>query len=237
MKGLKKTIFTLNINNYCPEITAITYPLLRYWAAKIGADFHIIKDRKFPNWPVTYEKLQIYQLGREMGNDWNIYVDSDAIIHPETLDWTQYMKKDTVAHNGRDFANIRWRYNDYMRRDGRDWGSCNWFTIASDWCLDIWRPLDVPFEEAVENIFPTADERNGTTTRDHLIDDYTLSNNIARFGIKAITIQQLQKDLQFENSAFHYHLYNISEKEKIDRLTELVDVTWKIPRYVREYGK
>ena len=249
MKGIKKTLFTLNIGNYAPEITAITYPLLKYWANKIGADFHTITERKFPDWPVTYEKLQIYELAQQMGNDWNIYVDSDAVIHPETLDWTLYLPKDTVSHNGRDFANIRWRYNDYMRRDGRHWGSCNWFTIASDWCVDLWRPLDIPFDEAVENIFPTRQERNAVTERDHLIDDYSLSNNIARFGLKAKTIMDVQKDLGFADSSFHYHLYNITEKEKlegyldvvsgkqIDGIIKLVNEVWTIPEYVKNYGK
>jgi len=249
MKGIKKTLFTLNIDNYAPDITAITYPILKYYANKIGADFHIIKERKFPDWPVTYEKLQIYELAQQMGNDWNIYIDSDAVIHPETMDWTLFLQKDTIAHNGRDFANIRWRYNNYFRRDGRHWGSCNWFTIASDWCVDIWHPLEVSFAEAVENIFPTRLERNAVTTRDHLIDDYALSCNVARFGLKAKTLGEIQKDLGFADSAFHYHLYNITEEEKlngyidqttnnrVDGLLELVNNTWKIPEYVKNYGK
>jgi hypothetical protein len=251
MKGIKKTLFTLNIDNYCPEITKLTYPLLKFYANKIGADFHIITERKFPDWPVTYEKLQIYELGQQMGNDWNIYIDSDAVIHPDTLDWTVYINKDTMLHNGRDFANIRWRYNNYFRRDGRNWGSCNWFTIASDWCIDVWHPLDISFGEAVENIFPTAEEARGVTKRDHLIDDYALSYNIAKYGIKANTVLQLQKDLNFADSGFHFHLYNITEEQKINGweetlpdytvkknpgIKEVLERTWRIPEYVRNYG-
>lgn len=72
MRRDKKTVFTLNVDGYAPEITALTYPLIEAYAEKIGADFHIISERKFPEWPVTYEKLQIFELAREMGNDWNI---------------------------------------------------------------------------------------------------------------------------------------------------------------------
>ena len=67
-KPLKKTVFTLNIDGYAPEVTELTYPLMKHYAAKIGADFHIIKERKFPDWPPVYEKMQIYQLAQEMKN-------------------------------------------------------------------------------------------------------------------------------------------------------------------------
>ncbi len=60
MMAIRKTVFTLNIGNYAPEITALTYPLLHYYAERIGAEFRIIKARMFPGWPVQYEKLQIY---------------------------------------------------------------------------------------------------------------------------------------------------------------------------------
>jgi hypothetical protein len=231
---VKKTLFTLNVDGYAPEITELTYPLLRYYANKIGADFHVIDKREYPDWPVTYEKLQIYKLGREMGNDWNIYIDSDAVIHPETLDWTCFLDKNTIAHNGRDMANVRWRYNDYFLRDGRNWGSCNWFTIASDWCLDLWKPLATLPAVAVANIFPTVDELNTVITKDHLIDDYALSNNIARYGLKAKTLIDLQKHLGFENANFHWHVYTVNKDEKVKMIKQVLD-DWKIPGNIRNY--
>lgn len=229
----KKVLFTLNIGDYAPEITKITYPLLKHYAHKIGAEFFVINTRKFSDWPVTYEKLQIQEIAKGMNKDWFIYIDSDAVIHPDTIDWTAFLKKDTVAHNGRDFASIRWRYNNYFLRDGRNWGSCNWFTIASDWCLDLWTPLDIPLKEALDNIYPTAEEGRGTTTNDHLIDDYALSYNIARFGLKATTILELQKEIGFADSGFHYHLYNMPEEEKIDKIKDLVFEQWKLGKYIK----
>lgn len=250
MRKIKKTIFTLNIGNYAPEVTTYTYPLIRYYADKIGADFHIITERKYPDWPLTYEKMQIYDLGREMGNDWNMYIDSDALINPESLDWTMIMGKDTVLHHARDFANIRWRYNEYFLRDGRNWGVGNWFMLASDWCLDIWRPLDIPFEEAIKNIFPTIDERNNCVTNHHLIDDYTTSYNLARFGIKAKIMKDVTEGLQFEGG-FFYHLYNVTELEKlhggrvkvegkwkdVPGIIEVVKERWKVPEYIQNFGR
>jgi len=233
---MKKTVFTLNVNGYSPEITEMTFPLLKFWANKIGADFYIIKDRKFPNWPVTYEKLQIYELGQEMQNDWNIYVDADAVVHPEAFDWTMLVKKDTIAHNDVDMAFFRWRYNKYFLRDGRNWGAANWFTMASDWCIDVWKPLEMTPNEAFENIFPTLLELNGNVTRDHLIDDYALSYNIAKYGIKATTLVRLQEELKLpQKVGFYWHMYNISEADKITQMREIIGKL-NLPDSIRYYG-
>lgn len=47
----EKVLFTLNIDNYAPAITELTYPLLYSYADKIHADFHVIRQRRFPDWP------------------------------------------------------------------------------------------------------------------------------------------------------------------------------------------
>lgn len=250
---MKKTVFLLNIGNYAPEITALTYPLIRRWAKKIGAGIHIISERKFPGWDLDYEKLQIYDLGRDMGNDWNIYLDSDALIHPETPDWTEYLGRETVAHNGTDFASIRWQYDDYFRRDGRNIGSCNWNTIASSWCLDLWRPLDdLTPEQAYERIFPTVNEtcafefkldKEGQPERDgkgqyiqfpkavvkgeHLVSDYALSRNIARFGLKVTTLNEVSKKLAFDQSEWYWHDYTHTIEQKYRMMRDVL-VRWRL---------
>lgn len=141
-KQPKKTIFTVRVDNYAPEICELTYPLIKAWAHKIGAQFHVIRERKFPDWPPVYEKLQIYQIAQDMQNDWNIYLDSDALVHPDTFDITEHLSRDTVCHNGNDMAGCRWRYDRFFQRDGRHIGSCNWLAIASDLCIELWKPLD-----------------------------------------------------------------------------------------------
>ena len=138
-KPIKKTIFTLALNGWQPEITEISHPLIKNYAKKIGADFYLIKERKLDErFHPTYEKLQIYQLAQEMQNDWNIYIDSDAMIHPDFFDVTNHLSKDTVCHNGSDLMGNRYREDRFHHRDGRHISSCNWFTIASDWCIEIW---------------------------------------------------------------------------------------------------
>jgi hypothetical protein len=214
---MRKTLWTLNIGNYAPELCELTYPLLLGYARKIGADFQIINERRFPEMPVVYEKLQIFYLGA--ANDWNVYIDSDAIISPDMLDITERLNKDTVAHYSCDHASNRWKYDHYFRRDGRDIGSCNWFAAASDWCMDLWHPLeDLSLEQARRHILPIIKERKSGITRDHLIDDYVLSRNIAKYGLKVKTMLQIQTEDRDQGMyAFHRHTVSLAEKVKETR--------------------
>jgi Methyltransferase domain len=229
MSKLKKTIFVLNVDNYAPEVTELTYPLIKHYADKIGADFFEITERKYPQYPPVYEKMQIYELAQKMGNDWNIYIDSDTLIHPDFFDVTNFIKKDTVVHNGADMANNRWRYDKYFIRDGRNIGSCNWFTIASDWCLDLWHPLDIPYKEAVNNIFPIQMELNTIITREHLIDDYTLSRNIAKYGLKFKTVGQIMEEIKGGGN-YLWHIYTVRIEDKVKEMRKVL-ANWEISDY------
>lgn len=227
-KKLKKMIFVLNVDNYAPKVTEITYPLIKHYARKIGADFYEINRRKFPGWPPVYEKLQIYQLAQEMGNDWNIYIDSDALVHPDMYDITSHLAKDTVCHNGADMASFRWTYDRFFRRDGRNIGSCNWFAVASDWCIDLWKPLDdLTFEEALANIHPIVSELNTVVTAEHLIDDYTLSRNIAKHGLKFTTVIETSRRLGIGDGSFFWHEYTIGIDQKVVAMQQVLR-NWKL---------
>ncbi len=221
---MKKTLFTLNINDYSKEITNITYPFLEGYAKKIDAKFQIINTRKFPNFPVVYEKLQIYELGKD--NDWNIYIDSDAMIHPDTFDITELISKDTVLTAGVDFAPIRWKYDEYFRRDGRNIGAGNWFTVVSNWCIDLWKPLDdLTLNEAIDNIYPTIKERNFVGDKTHFIDDYVVSRNIAKYGLKFTTFRDLLE--KYNNPGeFLFHEYLYTTEEKIANLNKILEL-WR----------
>ncbi len=219
---MKKTLYTLNIGNYEPEITAITYPWMKKYAERIGAEFYEITERKFPDMPICYEKLQIKELAKERGDDWAIYFDGDALIHPETIDFTNFLKKDTVLHNAKDMANIRWDYDEYLRRDGRNIGSCNWFAIASDWCLDLWTPSELSLEEMLKNIHPTVMEQQAKITKEHLLDDYTVSRNIAKFGLKFKSAIEILEELGTPQAYFFEHRYLLTPAEKIKHLKGII---------------
>ena len=223
-----KTLYLLNIDDYTPEITALTYPHIEFYANKIGADIYVIDECKFSDWHTGYEKLQIYELSKQRNDDWSIYFDSDALIHPELPDLTALIPRDTVAHNGSDFASIRWKYDEYFLRDGRNIGSCNWLAVASSWCRDLWRPLDdLTFEQAVQNITVTVEERNTVITPEHLVDDYALSRNIARFGLKFTTLIELWAKVGLNSANFFHHQYTLSLDEKIANIKEVIS-SWGV---------
>lgn len=220
----KKCIFVLNIDNYAPEITALTYPSLKYYADRIGARFYEINVRYFPGFPVCYEKLQIYRLAQEMELDWIFYVDSDVLMHPDTPDFTAHLPRNSVGHVLADMASVRWNYDKFFKRDGRNIGSANWFTVCSDLCIDLFKPLDdLTLEEALANIHPTWREGNHGIDPAHLLDDYVLSRNIAKFGLKFITLVSLLTQLGMPQAYWH-HQYTWSDAEKLqmiqDRLKE-----------------
>lgn len=218
-KSLRKTVYTLNIGNYCPDLTRLTFPLMRRYAEKIGAEFHIITERKFPDWPVVYEKLQLYDLAQEHGNDWNIYIDADALVHPDMLDLTAFVPKDTVVHNGFDVVEHRFVPDRFFLRDGRHIGSGNWFAMASDWCVELWKPLDdLTMKEAVARIYPTAKEHcSGMVEASHLIDDFTLSRNISKYGLKATTVKELYKRMGYgPDIGYLWHRYMLPEEVKLE---------------------
>lgn len=218
----KKTIFTLNVDDYSPEITKLTYPYIQAYAKKIGADLFIIKERKFPKFAPVYEKLQIYELAQEMDNDWNIYIDSDAFVHPDMPDITTMIGKDTVMQYANDYSPVRFTPNRFTIRDGRWKGACNWFTVASNLCIDLWKPLeDMTMEQAIGNIHPTLREKNNSIKASHLIDDYTLTLNIAKYGLKYITLKE--RNLELGNSGeFLWHEYLRTEQGKIEGLKAVI---------------
>ena len=222
---MKKIIYTLNVGDYAPNILDITRPSLEAYARKIRAEIFEIKERKYPEFGVTYEKIQIYDLAREHGAEWIYYIDGDALIHNDFYDVTLMLNKDTVCHNGSDFAPMRWVYDEYFMRDGRNLGSGNWFTVASNWCLDLWHPLeDLSPEEAESRINPILLEKNGCTTSKHLIDDYVLSRNIARYGLKVKTVKEIRKDIGgYVDSRFLFHRYNIPIEQKVVELKRVWD--------------
>lgn len=144
-----------------------------------------------------------------------------------------YLPKDTVMQNGNDFSNIRHYYDSYFLRDGRNIGTCGWITIASDWCLDLWHPCeDLTPEEVVSRCYLTVNEANsGTMDAGHLSDDYIMSRNVARYGLKYMRLMDLQEKLFPQGAAFLWHSYTIPQDEKIQQLKETLDVWQLLPDY------
>lgn len=226
---MKKTLYTLNINNFMPELTEVTFKWMDIYAKKIGAKFEIITERKFPDMPPNYEKFQIYELNKKNGDDWSIFFDADAIIHPDCVDWTIFTGKDTVIGYDKDFANIRWRYDKYFERDGRNIGCGTWFMAVSDLTSDLWHPLeDMTYEEALSNVIPVVNERVDIGLKpEHLIDDYLTSRNVAKYGLKFETVNNIVAKYKLPEY-FLYHNYTMSKEEKTLFIKNLVDKDFKL---------
>ncbi len=193
---MKKTIYTLALRGYAPDLVAVTFQLMKAYAKKIEADFVVIEDRKYPDKYPTYEKFQIWDLMKERDDEWSFFFDADTMIHPDFPDVTAMLQMDTTcAGYSSDFTPMRFRPDAPFLRDGRYIGKGTWFIICSNLTRDAWQPIelsDITYEKAVENIFPTNDEIiKIKKTPESLIDDYVVSRNIARFGLKHTVLSEL----------------------------------------------
>lgn len=236
----KKVLYTLAVDNYEPDMCKITLPLLRKYADKICADFVILDKRKFPDFPPVMEKFQIWELanGKYKEYDWHIYFDADTLIHPNFWDMTAVMAKDTTASFGTDFVPVRFQPNRYFLRDGRFIGKGNWCAVVSNWCLDYWSPP--PRHQKWEHvntstldiyasyITPTNEERiSGVIDPHHLLDDYFVSLNIARYGLKHLLIPELANHFRTEVNSMLWHQYLIDSDQKLVTMQDIVD-KWRI---------
>lgn len=213
---MKKLLVTLDIN-YTKEITDITYPYMQSYSNKIDAEFKIITERKFKDQPVNIEKFQLYDLSKNY--DWTIFIDADALIHPNCPDVTEVYGKDTVIFNGYDLYPLRFKPNNYTRRDKRNIGACTWFNVFSDWTRHLWEPYENPINYT-NQIHLIHKEINFGYSQEHILDDYLVSRNIAKYGLKVKTVlhdmfASYPKD---GHPLFFIHEYCISQEEKIEYL-------------------
>lgn len=211
----KKNLFVLQIGNYFPELCKITIPNLKSYADRIGADFQLITDRKFPDFPVSYEKLQIFNLGKD--SDWNILVDADFLINPMFWDVTEIVPQDRVGvFLGYKADTVFTKLDKYFLRDGRNQGIVSNFVVTHHVCHDLWTPLDIPFRAAAQYV-----------PRSHIIDEYCISRNLARFGLK---LTGLVPRAESSNLVVHLDATTQNGDEKV--LVRSANSTlnhWKLP--------
>ena len=229
---MKKQVITLNVDHYYPEITSITLPFMERFAKKIGADFNVITERTFgPPMTCNYEKFQLRKLSK--GYDWTIYLDADVLIHNDTPDFTDFIGKETILFHAFDTSPIRFRTSNYNRRSGTLRGACTWCVMFSDWTAeDLWTPLrsTSEWEKTLVNIYPTTCELNSATPLpEHYIDDYILTQNVSRFGLKTDAIANNYSKWGIDFQCI-YHLYAVDLSTKIKHLQGLSDI-WIRQKY------
>ena len=200
---MKCNIYTLNINNYFPEMMEITIPLMKKYANKIGANFVEITKRKFPDWHIHYEKMQIYELG--MDCDWNIFFDGDILVNPNMYDIT---KLDITKILLKDGYRADIKFTDFIN-DGRNMGISSWFLASSKYCHKIWTPLNITPKNATKQIITSNENKRKGINSDFYQEELALSYNLVKYNIDFNGIP--------ENSLFHSYESNKKE-EKLNEI-------------------
>jgi hypothetical protein len=201
---MKKKVFTVCVDNYFPELVEITLPTFNSYASKIGAELVVITERKYVDWPPTYEKLQIWDLGRD--SDWNIFIDADTVISPAAPDFTNSLPMEIVGLFAGFEASTQFIMDQYFIRDGRDRGISGGLLVTSSWTHDLWTPLELPWQEAKNRLI-----------RKHCIDEYCTSRNLAKFGLKYVGLLPYFQDMARQ----FFHLGAMEQdKERILKLAK-----------------
>jgi hypothetical protein len=165
-----KKVFVLDVDDYRPDLTRYTFPTIQAYAKKIGAELCFIRERRFPAFPVSIEKLQVYWLGR--GSEWCLLIDADTMIHPDTPDFTKGDPGQVRFAMGTDVRKM-FPSHPYFLRCGHVQGVAGNFIVTSELTHDLWemKPYDL-------------DEMMIALERPFNIDEFVLSLNLAKYGLR-----------------------------------------------------
>lgn len=172
---MKKIIHCVYINDYFPELWELCLPSIKEYAYRTRSELNIISKRKFPEWHINYEKFQVYEDGKYA--DANFLIDADILIHSEFPDFSSGITfPHHIAFNDNYNASTKFNIQDniYFQRDGRDVGIASNAVISFKSTHDVWEPLSITPEEG----------RKITNIREGDIDEYGLSVNMAKYGLK-----------------------------------------------------
>jgi hypothetical protein len=168
----KRSMFVLATPDYYPELCEITFPYLKKYADKIKADLHRIEKRMFPDYPITYERMQIHELGAS--SERILCIDPDILIHPDMTDFTTWFPKDRVGNWF--FFDIRQHFHvaedSSFAQDGRYYGIVDCLVVSSELNHELWRPLPGPFSKYE----PLIKDKQLLER----ISEYAISENLAR---------------------------------------------------------
>lgn len=171
----KKCVHIIQKPLVSDALCAITVPLIKAYAERIGADVNIIGGtRAFPDYPPTYERMQIFAAGRHY--KWNICVDTDVLIGPFVIDVTGIVPRNAVGLIMNYSASLSFPVdNRFFGRDGRDLVPVEAFIVTSDWTHDLWEPLKGSSAANLAGVF-----------NEIQIAEYALALNLARYGLKCV---------------------------------------------------
>lgn len=168
---MTKAVFVVRVDNFLPELCALTIPTIKAYADKIGADYLEITERKWPAFPPTYEKIQVYDLGKNY--DQCLLIDADFLIHRDAPDFTAGISPGYVGFLFSYDADSFFALDEYFKADGRNIGIAANFVLTDRATHQLWEPLAESWEVARKKI-----------KREFIIDEYCLSRNLAKYKLK-----------------------------------------------------
>ncbi|OGY44216.1 MAG: hypothetical protein A3B89_03655 [Candidatus Buchananbacteria bacterium RIFCSPHIGHO2_02_FULL_40_13] len=168
---MTKAVFVVRVDNFLPKLCVLTIPTIKAYADKIKADYIEITERKFPDFPPTYEKMQIYELGKNY--DHCLLIDADFLIHPDAPDFTAGIFPGYVGFLDGFAADLYFELDKYFKADGRNVGLAANFVLTDQATHKLWEPLAEPWSVA-----------RTKTKREFIIDEYCLSRNLAKYKLK-----------------------------------------------------
>ena len=184
---MKKCVYTIAIDDWFPEMCSITLPLIKKYADRIGADFKIILESKFSDFPPNYEKMQIFEMGQDY--DWNIYIDADMIVDYKNMpDFTLQDPKYFYYEAQLISLDQCYLYHPYFIKDGRNFGISDCFIVTSKINHNLWKPFNMSFEEG----------KNYCKLGDRTVSEFNINLNIAEFGLQGLGVIGSDKN--------HFHL-------------------------------
>lgn len=168
---MKRAVWVVNIGNYLPDVSVLTLPTIRAYAARIKADFNLITKQAWPNAPVSYEKMQVHHLGQSYEH--NILVDLDIAISRDMPDVANIVPVNHVGVHMSYNAPAHFPCDQYFARDGRKISIALDFVATNEMMHDLWTPLERPPEEVAAKL-----------VRPFQVDEYCTARNMARFGLR-----------------------------------------------------
>jgi len=149
---MKKLLVTMDIGGYAPELTKYTIHLMKEYCTLTDTDFVCITERKFPDFPITYEKFQISTLGKDY--DYVMWLDADCIISLDTPSIPDMLYRNALAY----FPTGHNLFDGFFREELAGTISvCNYASITKKDGMAVWTPFPGTWEELQEEIIKYID--------------------------------------------------------------------------------
>lgn len=196
---MKKLLVTLNINNYDKEITGMTFPYMKKYAENIGADFHIIKERKFSKFPLMLEEFQMYEFTNTY--DWIIFLDADCLINPKGVDLTTLVEENTVLIAKYNSPTHHFYSDKIEKKYNLNYYAPFFFLVFHKNSRDCVKPFKNPYDYYeyinLTSVHPEMKTYMKIRThltekeiKDTLIDEFLLTVNLHKYNIKTASLQE-----------------------------------------------